>query len=77
MSFYVSCPTCWRTLSENKEEFIQAKYDIDHNPQYSKQEKADRFAALVTSTYRAPCCKLRIMGELPYHEIMVSDTRPS
>jgi len=70
MSFYVACPSCRRTLSKNKAAFMKARQDIEHNPTTTKEEKADQFAALVTKNYPHRCCALRIMGELPYHEIV-------
>lgn len=73
MLFYVRCPTCGRVLSKNKMQFNTEKKNIMDDPILSTEEKSERFSKLLDKyQYRNICCRVRIMGELPYHEIIVS-----
>ena len=73
MLFYVRCPTCARVLSARLDEYQEEKDEIMSNPKLSKKEKEKRGAALLDKYgITNLCCRIRIIGLIPYHEIVVT-----
>ncbi|UFX99823.1 RNA polymerases subunit N [Megavirus baoshan] len=73
MLIYIKCPTCSRQLSKNLDKYLEELKNIRNNPKYGKKEKEDLGAKLLTKYgYNLICCRIRIMGLIPYHEIIQS-----
>ena len=73
MLFYIKCPSCSRILSYNLDKYSNDLSTIRNNPHMSKSEKEELAANLLTKyNYKKICCRIRIMGLIPYHEIVIT-----
>ena len=73
MLFYVKCPSCSRILSNNLDKYYDDLKAIVDDPKMSKLEKETAGSALLAKyQYKKICCRERIMGLIPYHEIIVT-----
>lgn len=73
MLFYIRCPSCARVLSMRLDEYQEEKDQIMNNPKLNKKQKEIKAAALLTKYgITNICCRIRIIGLIPYHEIVVT-----
>lgn len=73
MLFYITCPTCSRLLSRNLDQYSAELESIRSNPQLKNKEKEKQSAKLLDKYgYKKICCRIRIMGYIPYHEIYIT-----
>ncbi len=73
MLFYIKCVTCSRILSRNLDKYSADLKAVIDNPNTTDDEKNIESAALLDKYgYKKICCRMRIMGLLPYHEIIVT-----
>jgi len=73
MLFYIKCPSCSRILSYNLDKYTDELSAIRNDPQMDKLEKEKLAAGLLTKyNYKKICCRIRIMGLIPYHEIVIT-----
>jgi DNA-directed RNA polymerase subunit N (RpoN/RPB10) len=73
MLFYLKCPTCSRILSKNLDKFYADREMIENDPNKTTKEKEKAFSKLLDKYgYKEICCRIRIMGLLPYHRIISS-----
>lgn len=73
MLFYVKCPSCSRVISADLDKFYDDLESINDNPRTNKKEK-EKLGAKLLDTYgfKHICCRIRIMGLIPYHKIIIS-----
>lgn len=73
MLFYVKCPTCSRIISFNLDKYHDDWQAILDDPGKTKQQKETEQAKLLAKyNYKKICCRIRIMGLIPYHKIVVT-----
>ena len=70
MLFYVRCPSCSRVIADRVMEWYIGTDKIRNDPQLNKKEKDEKTAELARSLTKHICCRMRIMGLIPYHEIV-------
>ena len=71
MLFYVRCPTCGRVLSYNLDKYYADAQNVLNDPKMTPAEKNIAGSKLLDKyKFRMICCRIRIMGLLPYHEII-------
>ncbi|AGC02003.1 DNA-directed RNA polymerase subunit N [Acanthamoeba polyphaga moumouvirus] len=73
MLIYIRCPTCSRVISKNLDSYLEDLENIRNNPKYNKKDK-ERLGSelLVKYGFTEICCRIRIMGLIPYHKIIQS-----
>ena len=73
MLFYIRCPSCSRMLSYNLDKYYDDIKNILNDPKKNKSQK-DKLGSelLIKYGYKNICCRIRIMGLIPYHEIIVT-----
>ena len=71
MLFYIKCPSCSRLISADLDKYSTDLIEIRDDPVSKKNEK-EKMAANLLDKYgiRQICCRIRIMGLVPYHEII-------
>lgn len=69
MLFYIKCPSCSRVISYELDKYYDTTKAINDDPKKTKKQKEDAYSKLV-EPYKHICCKIRIMGLIPYHEII-------
>lgn len=73
MIFYIKCPGCSRILSYNLDKYFDELDNIRNDPKKSKAEKDVLFSELLIKyNYIVLCCRIRIMGMIPAHKIIVT-----
>lgn len=73
MLFYIRCPTCSRILSYNLDKYHEELNTIRTDPNTNKKQKEKLASALITTFgYKKICCRIRILGLIPYHEIVIT-----
>ena len=73
MLFYVKCPSCSRLLSKHLDKYAGELDNIRDNPDMDKLEKEEASAELLNKYgYKKLCCRIRILGLIPYHEIVIT-----
>lgn len=73
MIIYVRCPSCGRVISENFDKYLEERETIRKDPNRKPQEKEQLCAELLNKYgYKNICCRMRIMGTIPAHEIIQS-----
>jgi DNA-directed RNA polymerase subunit N (RpoN/RPB10) len=73
MLFYIRCPSCGRVISYELDKYHDKLSQIINDPNKSKSEKEQMGAELLDEfNFRSMCCRIRIMGLLPYHEIITT-----
>jgi DNA-directed RNA polymerase subunit N (RpoN/RPB10) len=73
MLFYIKCPSCSRVISMNLDKYYASIKSISDDPKKTKKEKEAAMSKLLNDHgYRHICCRIRIMGLLPYHEIILT-----
>ena len=73
MLFYIKCPTCSRVISFDLDKYYADLDNILNDPNKTKQQKNELGAKLLDKyNYVNICCRIRIMGLIPYHEIISS-----
>lgn len=73
MLFYIKCPTCSRIISYNLDKYHDELKNIRNDPKKNNKQKEELEAKLLNdSGYKHICCRIRIMGLIPYHEIIVT-----
>lgn len=75
MIFYIKCPSCSRFISRNLDKYdTDLKFIRDNpDPNMTKKEKEELCAKLLDKYgFKKICCRIRIMGLIPYHEIVVT-----
>ena len=71
MLFYPRCPTCGRVISANLDKYCEDLDQVRSDPNLTKSQREEAAAALLDKYgYRHLCCRERIMGLEPYHEIV-------
>ena len=71
MLFYIKCPSCSRTLSSNLDKYFADYNAILNDPKKSKTQKESEGAELLNKYgYEMICCRIRMMGIIPAHEII-------
>lgn len=73
MLFYIKCPSCSRIISFNMDKYYDDLQAIVENPNLNKKQKDEQSAQLLEK-YKIDqiCCRIRIMGLIPYHKIIVT-----
>ncbi len=73
MLFYIKCPSCSRIISFNLDKYqADLKFILD-DPNMDKKEKNAASAKLLDKyKFKKICCRIRIMGLIPYHEIVIT-----
>lgn len=73
MLFYIKCPGCSRTISYDMDKYYEELEAIRDDPKKTKSEKDALGAKLLEKFgYTKICCRIKIMGLIPYHKIIVS-----
>lgn len=73
MLFYIKCPSCSRIISKNFDKYQDDLDNIRNDPKKTSQQKDAEGALLLDKYgYKNICCRIRIMGCIPYHKIIVS-----
>lgn len=73
MLFYIRCPTCSRVISSNLDQYHEDVKAILNDPKKTKKQKEKDYASLLDKYhFKSICCRIRIMGLIPYHEIIQS-----
>lgn len=73
MLLYIKCPTCSNYLTYNFEEYTIELNTILNNPKMKPMQKELARAKLLDKYgYEEQCCRARILGYVPYHEIIVN-----
>ena len=73
MLFYIKCPSCSRVISKNLGKYQTELKEISNDPSLSDSQKNMASSELLKKYgYRHMCCRSRIMGLIPYHEIISS-----
>lgn len=73
MLFYIRCPSCSRVISFELDKYHDDLKAIRDDPKKTKKQKEDAGAKLLEKYgYKKICCRIRIMGLVPYHEIIVT-----
>lgn len=71
MLFYIKCPSCSRYISKNLDKYSLELDSIANNPTLSKVEKEEMASELLNKYgFNKICCRIRIMGLIPYHKII-------
>ena len=71
MIIYVRCPSCGRVISENFDKYLDERTSIFRDPNKKPLEKEKECAKLLDKYgYNNICCRMRIMGTIPAHEII-------
>ena len=71
MLFYIKCPSCSRIISYNLDKYYDDIKAIRENPNLNKKQKDEQASKLLTKyEITESCCRIRIMGLIPYHEII-------
>lgn len=73
MLFYIKCPSCSRIISKELDKYQEELDAIINNPIKSKKEK-DKLGSELLDKYgfKHICCRIRILGLIPYHKIVIS-----
>ena len=70
---YIRCPSCGKTISYNLDKYQNELSIIRNNPKLTTKEKEIPAAALLNKYgLKRICCRIRIMGLIPYHEIVIT-----
>lgn len=73
MLFYIKCPTCSRVISEDLDKFYDDLEAILDDPNNSSTKKDILYSKLLDKyNFKHICCRIRIMGLIPYHKIIIS-----
>lgn len=73
MLVYIKCPTCSNYLTYNFEEYITELKTILNDPKMTPSAKEIARSKLLDKYgYEGQCCRSRILGYVPYHEIIVN-----
>ena len=73
MLFYIKCPSCSRIISYDLDKYHDDIKAIRDDPKKTKKEKDELGAKLLDKYgFEKMCCRIRIMGLIPYHEIIVT-----
>jgi DNA-directed RNA polymerase subunit N (RpoN/RPB10) len=73
MLFYIKCPSCSRIISFNLDKYHDDIEAIRDNPSLTKKQKDDQAAKLLDKYgFEMMCCRIRIMGLIPYHKIIIT-----
>lgn len=73
MLFYIKCPTCSRVISQNLDKYYEDVENIINDPKKTVREKNKLGSQLLEKYgYKHICCRIRIMGLIPYHKIIES-----
>lgn len=73
MLFYIKCVSCSRIISQDLDKYFDDLNNIRNNPTIKKKDKEKMESELLDKyNIRMYCCRQRILGLLPYHEIIVS-----
>ena len=73
MLFYIRCPNCSRILSRNLDKFHARMKSILEDPDKTKKEKEIEVAKMLNEFgYFMMCCRAKMIGLIPYHEIIVT-----
>jgi DNA-directed RNA polymerase subunit N (RpoN/RPB10) len=73
MLFYIKCPSCSRIIGKNLDKYSIELEAIQNDPILDKKEKEIKASELLDKYgYTEICCRIRIMGLIPYHKIIVT-----
>uniref|UniRef100_A0A6C0LTY8 Uncharacterized protein n=1 Tax=viral metagenome TaxID=1070528 RepID=A0A6C0LTY8_9ZZZZ len=73
MLFYIKCPSCSRFISGNLDKYLAELQTIRDDPQKNKKQKEMEGSKLLEKyDFNEPCCRIRILGQIPYHEIILT-----
>lgn len=73
MLFYIKCPTCSRVISADLDKYYDDVDAILDDPKKTKKQKEiDGSKLLDKYGYKNMCCRIRILGLIPYHKIIQS-----
>ena len=73
MLHYIKCPSCSRILAYNLDKFQQDAKKIQNDNTLNYREKDKLHSELLDKYgYKMICCRSRIKGLLPYHEIVIT-----
>jgi len=73
MLFYIKCPSCSRIISYGLDKYYEEVENILNDPKKTKPQKDELYSKLLDKYgYKHICCRIRIMGLIPYHKIIVS-----
>ena len=73
MLFYIRCPSCGRVISSDLDKYYADYETILNDPKKSKKQKDEAGAKLLDKyDFKHICCRIRIMGLIPYWKIISS-----
>lgn len=73
MLFYIKCPSCSRIISYDLDKYYDDIANILDDPKKTNKEKDELGSKLLDKYgYNNICCRIRIMGLIPYHKIISS-----
>lgn len=73
MLFYIRCPSCSRVISYDLDKYYDDIENITNDPGKTKAQKNELGSKLLDKYgYKNICCRIRIMGLIPYHKIIVT-----
>ncbi len=73
MLFYIKCPSCSRIISYDLDKYYEDVDNILNDPKKTNTEKDILGSKLLDKYgYKNICCRIRIMGLIPYHKIISS-----
>lgn len=73
MLFYVKCPSCSSLIGTQFGKYSEELKTIINDPTLSAVEKNNKNSKLLDKyNYTNICCRIRILGTIPYHEIVVT-----
>lgn len=71
MLFYIKCPSCSRIISTDLDKYYDDLDNIINDPKKTKHQKDELGAKLLDKYgFTQICCRIRIMGLIPYHKII-------
>lgn len=73
MLFYIKCPSCSRVISYDLDKYFEDLDNILNDPKKTKSQKDEEGAKLLDKYgFVYMCCRIRIMGMIPYWKIIVT-----
>lgn len=73
MLFYIKCPGCSRLLSYDLDKYYDDIENIINDPKKTKAQKDELGSKLLDKYgYKHICCRIKIMGLIPYHKIILT-----
>jgi DNA-directed RNA polymerase subunit N (RpoN/RPB10) len=73
MLFYIRCPSCSRIISYDLDKYHDDVENILNNPKMTQRQKDEAYSKILDKYgFEEICCRIRIMGLIPYHKIIIT-----